>query len=135
MRPGMRLGEALAMCPELVLVEQDPATAEQAWEEILRRLEDAGFAVEPAEPGLCYFDSKGVERLYGGLEPALKRALAAVGTGWEPRVGAAERRFAALAAANVARPGQALIVSDDRARSFLAPLPLQLMPLERERYE
>jgi protein ImuB len=134
-RPGMRLGEALATCPELVLVEQDPAAAEQAWEEILRRLEDAGFAVEVVEPGLCYFDSKGVERLYGGLEPALKRALAAVGTAWEPRAGAAERRFAALAAANVARPGQALVVSDDRTRSFLAPLPLQLLPLERERYE
>ena len=43
-RPGMRLGEALATCPELELVEQDPATAEQAWEEILRRLEDAGSA-------------------------------------------------------------------------------------------
>jgi protein ImuB len=134
-RPGMRLGEALAMCPELELVEQDPATVEQAWEEILRRLEDAGFAVEPAEPGLVYFDSKGVERLYGGLEPALKRALAAVGTVWDPRAGAAERRFAALAAANVARPGQALIVSDDRARSFIAPLPLQLLPLDRRRYE
>ena len=134
-RPGMRLGEALAMCPGLELVEQDPATAEQAWEEILRRLEDAGFAVESAEPGTVFFESKGVERLYGGLEPALKRALAAVGSVWEPRVGAAERRFAALAAANVARPGQALIVSDDRARSFLAPLPLTLLPLERDRYE
>jgi protein ImuB len=134
-RPGMRLGEALATCPQLELVEQDPATAEQAWEEILRRLEDAGFAVEPAEPGTVYFETKGVERLYGGVEPALKRALAAVGTVWDPRVGAAERRFAALAAANVARAGQVLIVSDDRARSFLAPLPLTLLPLERERYE
>ena len=134
-RPGMRLGEALATCPELELVEQDPAAVEQAWEEILRRLEDAGFLVEPAEPGLVYFESKGVERLYGGLEPALKRALAAVGSAWDARAGAAERRFAALAAANVARPGQALIVSDDRARSFLAPLPLTLLPLERGRYE
>ena len=134
-RPGMRLGEALAMCPELELVEQDPATAEQAWEEILRRLEDAGFAVEPTEPGTVFFESRGVERLYGGLEPALKRALAAVGAVWDARVGAAERRFAALAAANVARAGQALIVSDDRARSFLAPLPLTLLPLDRERYE
>lgn len=134
MRPGMRLGEALATCPELELVEQDPATAEQAWEEILRRLEDAGFAVESVEPGTVFFDSKGVERLYGGLEPALKRALRAVGTAWDARVGAAERRFAALAAANVARPGQALIVSDDRSRSFLAPLPLTLLPLERARY-
>jgi len=134
-RPGMRLSEALAMCPSLELVEQDPASAEQAWEEILRRLEDAGFAVEPGEPGTVYFDSRGVERLYGGLEPALKRALAAVGTAWDPRVGAAERRFAALAAASVARPGQALVVADDRTQSFLAPLPLQLLPLERERYE
>jgi protein ImuB len=134
-RPGMRLGEALATCPELELVEQDPATVEQAWEEILRRLEDAGFAVESADAGTVFFETKGVERLYGGLEPALKRALHAVGSVWDGRAGAAERRFAALAAANVARPGQALIVSDDRTRSFLAPLPLQLLPLERARYE
>jgi protein ImuB len=134
-RPGMRLGEALAMCPALELVEQDPAAAEQAWEEILRRLEDSGFAVEPVEAGTVYFETKGVERLYGGVEPALKRALSAVGTIWDARAGAADRRFAALAAANVARAGQALIVSDDRTRSFLAPLPLTLLPLERERYE
>ncbi len=134
-RPGMRMGEALATCPALVLVEEDPATAEQAWEEILRRLEDAGFAVEPVEPGTVYFETRGVERLYGGLEPALKRALGAVGTVWDPRAGAAERRFAALAAASVARPMQSLIVSDDRTQRFLAPLPLTLLPLERERYE
>jgi nucleotidyltransferase/DNA polymerase involved in DNA repair len=108
---------------------------EQAWEEVLRRLEDAGFAVEPAGAGTVYFESSGVERLYGGLEPALKRALKAVGANWEARAGAAERRFAALAAAGVARPGQALIVSDDRTRRFLAPLPLSLLPLERDRYE
>jgi protein ImuB len=134
-RPGMRLGEALAMCPQLVLVEQDPATVEQSWEEILRRLEDSGFAVEPVEPGTVYFETQGVERLYGGLEPALKRALASVGAVWDARAGAAERRFAAVAAANVAEPGQALIVSDDRARRFLSPLPLTLLPLERDRYE
>src|SRR5256714_9021980 len=110
-RPGMRLGEALAACPELELVEQDPATAEQAWEEILRRLEDAGFAVEPTEPGTVYFESRGVERLYGGLEPALKRALAAVGSVWDARAGAAERRVAAAAAADAGAPGQAAVGS------------------------
>ncbi len=134
-RPGMRLGEALATCPTLALVEQDPAGVEQAWEGVLRRLEDSGFAVESAEPGTVYFETNGVERLYGGLEPALKRALAAVGPAWDARAGAAERRFAALAAANVARAGQMLIVSDDRTRKFLAPLPMTLLPLDRERYE
>ena len=53
---------------------------------------------------------------------------------WDARSGAAERRFAALAAAGVARPGQALVVSDGETADFLAPLPLTLLPLERERY-
>jgi protein ImuB len=127
----MRMSEALATCPTLVLVEQDPAVAEQGWEEILRRLEDAGFAVDPAEPGCVYFETRGLERLYGGLKPALERALTAVGSAWDSRAGAAERRFAALAAANVARPGQVLIVSDERTSEFLAPLPLHLLPLEQ----
>jgi nucleotidyltransferase/DNA polymerase involved in DNA repair len=134
-RPGMRMGEALATCPRLVLVEADPAGAKQAWDEIVRRLEDTGFAVESAQLGTAYFDTRGVERLYGGLEPALKRALAAVGSHWDARVGAAARRFAALAAANVARPGQALIVADERTQEFLAPLPLRLLGLDERRRE
>jgi nucleotidyltransferase/DNA polymerase involved in DNA repair len=129
-RPGMRLGEALATCPSLVLVEQDPSRAEQAWEEIVRRLEDAGFAVEPVEPGCLYFETRGVERLYGGVAAALKRALRAVGGSWDACAGAADRRFAALAAAAIARPGQALVVSDEKTQEFLAPLPLTLLPME-----
>jgi protein ImuB len=134
-RPGMRMGEALATCPQLSLVEQDPAGAEHEWEQILRRLEDGGFAVESAGLGCVYFETNGVERLYGGLEAALKRALAAVGTAWDARVGAAERRFAALAAANVARADQVLVVADDETREFLAPLPLTLLPVGERRRE
>src|SRR5919197_5687244 len=85
--PGMRLGEALATCPSLQLVDPDPAAAEEAGEQIVRRLEDAGFGVDPAAPGCAYFETRGVERLYGGLEPALKRALAAAGPGWGARGG------------------------------------------------
>jgi len=133
-RAGMRLGEALATCPELVLVDPDPAAVEREWEGVLRRLEDAGLAVEPVEPGVVVFETKGVERLYGGVAAALQRALAAVGTAWDPRAGAAGRRFAALAAASVARPGQILIVEGEEERDFLAPLPLSLLPLPRERY-
>jgi len=132
--PGMRLGEALATCPRLVLVDPDPAAAEQAWEEVVRSLEDAGFAVEPAALGVAYFETRGVERLYGGLEPALRRALAATGS-WDARIGAAGRRFTALAAASVAKPGQLLVVRDEEVGRFLAPLPLTLLPLERQRYE
>ncbi|HET7556148.1 MAG TPA: DNA polymerase Y family protein [Gaiellaceae bacterium] len=134
-RPGMRLGEALATCPSLQLVDPDPAAAEEAWEGIVRALEDAGFAVDSATPGCAYFETRGVERLYGGLEPALKRALTAAGAGWDARVGAATRRFTALAAANIARSGQVLVVSDDRTREFLAPLPVGLLPLDAQKQE
>ena len=133
-RAGMRLGEALAACPQLVLVDPDPAAVEREWEGVLRRLEDAGIAVEPVEPGVVVFETRGVERLYGGVAAALRRALAAVGTAWDPRAGAAGRRFAALAAASVARPGQILVVEEKDERDFLAPLPLTLLPLPRERY-
>jgi protein ImuB len=131
----MRLSEALATCPELQLVEQDPAEVEEEWERLLRRLEDDGLAVESAEPGCAYFETRGIERLAGGLEPALRRALDAVGPEWEPRVGAASRRFAALAAATVAPPGHTVVVDDGETRLFLEPLPLHLLPLGSERRE
>jgi nucleotidyltransferase/DNA polymerase involved in DNA repair len=130
----MRLGEALATCPELVLVDPDPAAVEREWEGVLQRLEDVGLSVDPVEPGAVVFETKGVERLYGGVAAALERALTAVGTAWDPRAGAAGRRFAALAAASVARPGQILIVEGKEERDFLAPLPLTLLPLQPERY-
>ncbi len=133
-RPGMRLGEALAMCPTLELVEEDPAEAGQAWETVVRRLEDEGFAIEPAGPGCLYFDTRGVERLYGGVAGVLQRALSALGSSWDARAGAAERKFAALAAASVARPGQALVVEGEQPSEFLAPLPLSLLPLDEKRY-
>ncbi|HLF68084.1 MAG TPA: hypothetical protein VI503_01970 [Gaiellaceae bacterium] len=133
-KPGMRLGEALATCPSLVLVERDPAAVEREWEGVLRRLEDAGFSVDPVEHGAVVFETRGVERLYGGVQPALGRALAAVGSAWDPRIGAAGRRFTALAAASVARPGQILIVAPKEEESFLEPLPLSLLPMPPERY-
>jgi protein ImuB len=130
---GMRLSEALATCPELVLVEHDPAGAEEAWEHVVRRLEDAGFAVESPEPGCAYFETRGVERLAGDLQATLRRALAAVGPTWEPRIGAATRRFTALAAASVASPNHAVVVDDDESALFLEPLPLDLLSLTADR--
>jgi protein ImuB len=133
-KPGMRLGEALATCPSLVLVDRDPSAVEREWEGVLRRLEDAGFAVDPVDQGTVVFETRGVERLYGGVQPALERALVAVGSGWDPRIGAAGRRFTALAAASVARPGQILLVAETDEASFLEPLPLSLLPLPPDRY-
>src|SRR5262245_18569517 len=133
-KPGMRRGEALATCPSLGLVDRDRAAVEQERESVLRRLEDAGFAVEPCDRGPVVFETQGVGRVDGGVQPALERSLAAVGSGWDPRVGAAGRRFTALAAASVARPGQILLVAPKEEEAFLDPLPLSLLPMTPNRY-
>jgi protein ImuB len=130
---GMRLSEALATCPDLVLVEQDQAGVEERWEQVLRRLEEAGFAVESPEAGCAYFDTRGMERLAGGLQATLRRALDAVGPALQPRVGAASRRFTALAAASVAPPNRIVVVDDDESALFLEPLPLDLLALTPDR--
>lgn len=51
-RAGMRLGEALARCPELVLVPEDPVGVEQIWELCVSGLEGIGAAVEDRRRGL-----------------------------------------------------------------------------------
>src|SRR3954467_824528 len=43
-RPGMRLGEALATCPSLALVEPDAAGAQRGGGEVLPAPPGAGFA-------------------------------------------------------------------------------------------
>ncbi len=62
---GMALGEALARCPDLVLVPGDPVRVAEAWEAALRALESIGAAVEPARPGLAYFEAAGLRGLHG----------------------------------------------------------------------
>lgn len=136
--PGMRLGEALGRCPELVLVAPDPDRAESAWEGALEKLEGIGAAVESERPGEAFFNADGLCELWGGrLEDVIARARREVEV--PARLGAGPTRFCAYAAAARARPrrgrrgGRNLgaqgpaIVSERSVRSFLAPLPVELL--------
>ncbi|MEN3280808.1 MAG: protein ImuB [Solirubrobacteraceae bacterium] len=76
--PGMRLGEALARCPRLMLVPPDPVGVADAWERVLLRLEATGALVEPGHPGLACFNATGLRRLHGG---SLEAVLAATREG------------------------------------------------------
>jgi protein ImuB len=127
LRAGMRLGEALARCPQLVLVPPDPMGVADAWEGILARLEAIGAAVESDRPGLVCFDAGGLRRLHGGtLDATLtatRRALR------EPvRLGAGPSRFAALAAAHRARARRPEVIAGDAAAG-LAGEPVSLLAL------
>ena len=143
--PGMRLGEALARCPRLMLVPPDPAGVADAWERLLVRLESIGAAVEPERPGVVCFDADGLLRLCGGLEGVLAATRRALRV--PARLGVAPSRFSAVAAASRARVRRPEIVSrrvaraderagaraDERARAradaraYLAPLRVALL--------
>jgi protein ImuB len=128
---GMRLGEALARCPDLVLVPPDPELAEAAWEDALRRLEGIGAAVEAGRPGEAFFGAGGLRGLYGTVERALRRARDAIGP--PVRLGAGRTRLVAYAAAQRSRPRRApVVVPAAMTRSFLTPLPVSLL---RERLD
>ena len=125
--PGMRLGEALARCPRLMLVPPDPAGVADAWERVIVRLESVGAAVEPERPGLACFDARGLLRLYGGIDGVLAAARRALRT--PARFGVAPSRFAAVAAATRARVRRSVIVTGGReqARAFLESMPVALL--------
>jgi protein ImuB len=125
--PGMRLGEALARCPRLVLVPPDPAGVADLWERLLVRIESIGAAVEPERPGLVCFDAKGLLRLHDGMNGVLAAARRSLRV--PARFGVAPSRFAAVAAATRARVRRPEIVSGGRAQAcaFLAPLPVALL--------
>ena len=126
---GMRLGEALARCPELRLVPPDPEGVRTSWSAALDRLERIGAAPESDRSGEAYFTADGLEKIHGGLEGVLRatrRALASAqpqeNGGPKARLGAAPSRFAAYAAAHRARPRRAEVVTPATVRAFLAPL-------------
>src|ERR1700751_4487223 len=76
---GMLLGEALARCPDLILLPGNPVRVGEIWEASLLALESIGAAVEPARPGLAYFETDGRAGLHGTLEGTIASARGALG--------------------------------------------------------
>ncbi len=124
--PGMRVGEALARCPELRLAPPDPEGVRALWREVLDRLEEIGAAVESDRPGCAFFEAAGLHGIHGGhLEGVLAATRRALGRGI--RLGAGPSRFAAYAAARRARPRRAEVIGEGGVRAWLAPLPVSFL--------
>src|SRR5512132_795087 len=143
-RPGLRRREAQGRCPELELLDHDPARDARAFEPVLVAVERLTPWVEVLLPGECAFPARGAARYHGG-EPALAVTVTAAvhaaveGRGGPPvgrgRVGSADGTFTAGLAARragvagafseaglVGRHG--VIVPPGGSRAFLAPLPV-----------
>jgi len=126
-RAGMRMGEALARCPSLVLVSPDPVGVADAWERVLARLESTGAELESECAGQACFAADGLRRLHGGhldgTFAAVRRALRR-----PARLGAGPSRFAALAAAHRARSRRPEVIAGDPAAALVGE-PVGLLTL------
>jgi protein ImuB len=123
---GMRVGEALARCPELRLVPPDPDGVRGLWRSVLERLERIGAACESDRAGEAFFDANGLRGIHGGLDGVLEAARRAAGRA--ARIGCAPGRFSAYAAALRARPRRGpFVVRGGELVPFLRPLPVGLL--------
>ena len=129
---GMRVGEALARCPELRLVPPDPDGVRSLWGKLLDRLERIGAACESDRAGEAFFEADGLVGIHGGsLDGVIEATRRAAGR--TVRIGCAPGRFSARAAALRARARKrgssagAVVVSERELRGFLAPLPTSLL--------
>jgi protein ImuB len=127
---GMMLGEALARCPDLVLVPGDPMRVAEVWETAMRALESIGAAVEPARPGLAYFETGGLHPIHGTREATIAAARRVLER--PARIGAGPTRFCALAAALAVNSRRPLVLDGAEARRWLAGRPVGLLGFREE---
>src|SRR5207253_594849 len=150
-KPGMTVSQAIGLCPALKLCEPDPVHYDAQFSRLLAALGQVSPVIEPAELGLAYIGTDGLEGLYGAPEKiveAIKRGMrnAERGTDGEGplacsafplprsafRVGWGRGKFVSWVAATRARPGEAVIVPVGGEARFLAAQPLAALPLDSD---
>lgn len=134
-RRGLRLREAQARCPELIVQPYDPATDHRVFEPVIRAVEAAVPGVQVIRPGTVAIRSRGPARYYGS-ERAAASTLAGIAVEHGApgvRAGVADTPFAAEQAARsrpvdarTARDGVRVIASGESA-AFLAPMPIGVL--------
>ena len=155
---GLRRREAQTRCPEVRLLDRDPAREARAFEPVVRALDAVTPRVELHRPGRASFPAGPPARHLGGDATLVARVLdlaltatvgepadpegsaaAAAGNGAfddgpEIRVGVAEGAFAARTAARRAVDGP-LIVRAGATPAFLADLPVAQLRADDARRE
>ena len=128
---GATLEEALSRHAGTVVLEADEPAYRAAFQRVLTALQGVSDRVEAAELGTAYVGLDGLAAMYGSEARLVGSLLSAVPASLAPRVGVAEGKFPALAAASMSAPHSAVKVPQDAA-AFLAPHPVGLLPVAAE---
>lgn len=121
---GQRRRQAQQRCPELELVEHDPARDAREFEPVVRAIGEVSPRLDVVEPGWVCISARGPSRYHGG-DRAVAELLAErlAGLGRRGAIGVADGRFASGIAARLAvRHDGPLIVDPGTSSEFSAPL-------------
>lgn len=130
--PGQTTREAIGRCPVVAVLEARPARYRAIWEGILAAVELVAFTVEPAAMGVVYVAVDELLTCHRSLDAATRALLGCVPPALEPRIGVAPTRFAALLAAHQASAAASRVVTEEELAAFLAPQPVQALPVSTE---
>ena len=128
-RRGMRMREAQASCPELLVFPYEQAIDIRSFEPVLEAIEETMPGVQLLRAGTCAVRARGPARYYGGEEEAALWLLDALdGLGIHgSRIGVADGPFTAEHAARSPGRQRIRIVPEGGSAEFLAPLPVSLL--------
>jgi protein ImuB len=123
-RRGLRKREAQSRCPQLIVIEHDPARDVLAFEPVVAAVEQLAAGVAVLRAGACAFAARGPAGYFGGEPVAAERIVEqiALDCGVEAQVGVADGAFAALLAARAGR-----LIEPGATAAFLAPMPVTVL--------
>ena len=125
---GMTPEQAVSRHANAVVLDADEPYYRRVFEQALTSLQEISDRVEGTGIGTAYVRVDGLEDLYRGEAGIVSTLLNAVPEYLHPRVGVADAKFPAFVAARTCRAFGASRVPDD-VRAFLAPHPIELLPV------
>ncbi len=129
-REGMPLSRAVRLCGKLIVAPPDPHSYNERHQYIVEQFERFSPLVEGTHPGCYFVDISGTQRLWGhptDISCRMERRLAHA-VGLHAKVGLAPNKLVSRVAAGCIPVGDLGCVFPGGEASFLAPLPVSLLP-------
>lgn len=125
---GQRRRQAQRRCPEIELVDHDPARDAREFEPVVRAVAEVSPRLDVIEPGWVSLAAQGPSKYFGGdaaVAEHLQHVVAEVGMVVLAGVGVADGRFSSSVAARLSvRRDSPVVVEPEQSPAFCASLPI-----------
>jgi DNA polymerase-4 len=127
---GMLLDDARRRCPDVRIADPQPGACERAHAALVAAAAALSPLTEPAGPGHVFVDLTGTKRLLGAPMDVADRLQRSIASDYKlsATIGVAASKMVSKVATRVVKPFGLCGVVDGCEATFLAPLPINLLP-------